>query len=306
MTVSIENINVATWIAAKLNGLPVVHVPQSFFILCWRGCMYAHGRKCEACCKTCRVLSFGRRLAARYVDAIVGETSFVNCSHTRHSVFTKTRQYVVPGPIDPMAAVMSGAIVVPRQQERLTIGYIGNISHEKGVLTLARAATRLYQDLGDKARFRIAGIGKKPFLAQVKAQFPPQVTEFLGWTIPSEFYQSVDVVVVPSLVDETFGRAAVEPLAYGVPVVVARSGGLPENVEEGASGLIFTPDDDKELAELLAELTADKTRLRALSRGALARASRYSFSKFSSRLDRVVREVWQEAHSPYRSAYEMR
>src|SRR5262249_7319674 len=120
------------------------------------------------------------------------------------------------------------------------------------------------------------------------------VTQFVGWTMSSAFYQSVDVVVVPSLLSEAFGRTSVEPLAYGVPVVVARSGGLPENVEEGISGLVFTPGDDRELAQLLAELAGDKARLQALSKGALARASCYSFSKFSSTLDRIVTQVWQE------------
>jgi len=296
MTVSIENINVATWIAAKLSGLPVVHVLQSYFVLCWRGSMYARGRKCEPYCKSCRVLCLGKRLAAKYVDAIVGETVFINASHINCSVFTKARQYVVPGPIDRLVvAARSDAIVIPRQQNHLSIGYIGNISPEKGLLTLARAARRLCEDLGDRTRFRIAGTGEKSFLSEVKAQFPSQLTEFMGWTTASTFYQAVDVVVVPSLFNEPFGRAAVEPLAYGVPVVVARSGGLPETVEEGISGLVFTPDDDRELARLLAELASDKARLQALSKGALARARRYSFSKFSSTLDRVVTQVLQEA-----------
>jgi glycosyltransferase involved in cell wall biosynthesis len=294
MTVSIENINVATWIAAKRNGLPVVHVVQNLFILCWRGCMYARGRKCKPDCKSCRILSLGRRLAAKYVDAIIGETSFVNSSHTNRSVFTKARQYVVPGPIDPLVAARSDAIVIPRRQNHLTIGYIGNINYEKGVLTLARAARKLCENLGDKIRFRIAGTGKESVLAELRAQFPPQVTQFVGWTMSSAFYQSVDVVVVPSLLSEAFGRTSVEPLAYGVPVVVARSGGLPENVEEGISGLVFTPGDDRELARLLAELAGDKARLQALSKGALARASCYSFSKFSSTLDRIVTQVCQE------------
>ena len=37
VTVSIENINVATWLAARLERLPVAHVLHSYFLMCWRG-----------------------------------------------------------------------------------------------------------------------------------------------------------------------------------------------------------------------------------------------------------------------------
>lgn len=289
MTVSIENVNVATWVAAKSVGLPVVHVIHSYFVLCWRGAMYHGRRNCEGYCLSCRTTSLGKRLAARCVDAIVGESSFVNAVHLRHSVFTKAVQYVVPSPIDRVDP--AAAAVVPRRKSRLTVGYIGNISPGKGILTLARAASRLCRDHGDNIQFRVAGTGDEDFLAEVKAQFPARITEFVGWTSASGFYRSVDVVVVPSIFREAFGRASVEPLAYGVPVVVARSGGLPENVEQGVSGLVFTADDDEELARLLAGLARDEGRLQALSAGALARAGRYDFSGFCSELDRVVSEV---------------
>lgn len=61
------------------------------------------------------------------------------------------------------------------------------------------------------------------------------------------------------------------------------------------TGMLFPPDDDEELARLLAALARDKARLRALSKGALAQARRYDFPSFARELDRVVTEVSQEA-----------
>jgi hypothetical protein len=37
LTDSIENINVATWAAAKSCGVPVAHILRSTFLLCWKG-----------------------------------------------------------------------------------------------------------------------------------------------------------------------------------------------------------------------------------------------------------------------------
>jgi glycosyltransferase involved in cell wall biosynthesis len=50
---------------------------------------------------------------------------------------------------------------------------------------------------------------------------------------------------------EPFGRVSIEGSCFSVLAVVARSGGLPENVEPGHDGFVFEPRDDQRLAELL-------------------------------------------------------
>src|SRR5262249_54095998 len=158
----------------------------------------------------------------------------------------------IPGPVDRIET--GDAAGIPRRPGFLTVGYIGNISREKGIFTIARAARRVRDASEDGIRFIIAGTGKDELLAEVTSHFPSALTKFTGWVSPDGFYRQVDVVIVPSLVNEAFGRVSIEPLAYGVPVIVARSGGLPENIEEGVSGLTFTPDDDERLSALLIEL----------------------------------------------------
>ena len=47
VTISIENVNVATWVAAWMLGCPSVHVIQSYFLMCWRGTMFSKNKNCE-------------------------------------------------------------------------------------------------------------------------------------------------------------------------------------------------------------------------------------------------------------------
>jgi len=294
MTVSVENINVATWVAAKLRGLPLVHVLQSYFIICWRGSLYRNNANCDKICASCRLLSFGKKLSAKCVDAVVGETHFVISAHIKAGAFRKARQYVIPGPVDPAGTAAFEPNVAPARNGTLTIGYLGNISPEKGLGTLAEAARRLFGTHAGRVRFRIAGSGAEDYVAEIRSRFPPQTTEFVGWTDASKFYRTVDVVVVPSLWKEPFGRVSIEPLAYGVPVLVARSGGLPENIEDGVSGIVFSPGDDAELARHLAQLFSDRPRLERLSKGARERAKIYEFSRFSHSLNRLVGEIGEK------------
>jgi glycosyltransferase involved in cell wall biosynthesis len=64
-------------------------------------------------------------------------------------------------------------------------------------------------------------------------------------------YMLADVVVVPSIVPEGFGRVPVEAQAMGRPVVVSNSGGLRETMLEGETGWLVRVNDPQDLAEAI-------------------------------------------------------
>jgi glycosyltransferase involved in cell wall biosynthesis len=69
-------------------------------------------------------------------------------------------------------------------------------------------------------------------------------------------YRSADVFVLPSLA-ETFGIAAVEASAAGLPVIASRIGGLQDIVRDGESGFLVEPGDVGALAAALSRLASD-------------------------------------------------
>ena len=69
-------------------------------------------------------------------------------------------------------------------------------------------------------------------------------------------YALADVVVVPSLKPEPFGRVVIEAQAMGRPVLVAGHGGAMETVEDGVSGAVFPPGDLEALVQGLVRLLA--------------------------------------------------
>lgn len=75
-----------------------------------------------------------------------------------------------------------------------------------------------------------------------------------------------DVGLVPSLV-ESYSLVAREFLAAGVPVFAARTGGLPETVGPGRGGMLFDPDDPRELARLMREAIDDPGRVGEMAAG---------------------------------------
>jgi glycosyltransferase involved in cell wall biosynthesis len=67
---------------------------------------------------------------------------------------------------------------------------------------------------------------------------------------------AADVAVMPSR-QEGLGVAALEAMAAGLPVIASQVGGLPEAIQDGATGLLVPPGDAAALAAAIARLAAD-------------------------------------------------
>jgi len=99
----------------------------------------------------------------------------------------------------------------------------------------------------------------------------PQVA-FLGEQVQmGRLLAQADVFVLPSE-QESFGLAALEALASGVPVVATRVGGVPEVVRHAETGLLVPVRDPPALAAAIVDLLADETRRTAMGRAARADA----------------------------------
>jgi len=80
-----------------------------------------------------------------------------------------------------------------------------------------------------------------------------------------------DAFLLPSS-EESFGLAALEAMACGVPVIATSIGGLPEVVADGETGFLFEPGDVEGMARAATALLADGERLGEMRRAARARA----------------------------------
>jgi N-acetyl-alpha-D-glucosaminyl L-malate synthase BshA len=79
---------------------------------------------------------------------------------------------------------------------------------------------------------------------------------------------AADLFLLPSA-QESFGLAALEAMACGVPVVASRVGGLPEIIEDGVTGFLCPPDAVDAMADRSVEILTDAARHAALSRAAV-------------------------------------
>ncbi len=110
--------------------------------------------------------------------------------------------------------------------------------------------------------------------------------DMIGWL------SAMDLVVQPSVAYESFGMSLAEALTLGRPVIAARTGGMPEVVLDGATGLIVPPGDPAGLAEALAALLRSPERRLAFgARGAADARARFSPDVFRRNVTRAYGAV---------------
>ncbi|MFO0704365.1 MAG: glycosyltransferase [Candidatus Andersenbacteria bacterium] len=124
----------------------------------------------------------------------------------------------------------------------------------------ALAALKLASQKKSDLILEIAGSGPKEHYLKKRAQElgVAERVRFLGQVQPQALAQVMtrwDALLLPSR-QESFGVAAVEAAAVGIPVIGARVGGVPEIVREGHTGRLLAPCTPERLAEAMLHVDA--------------------------------------------------
>jgi glycosyltransferase involved in cell wall biosynthesis len=256
-THNLTGISISVWGEAKKRGLRVVHTMHDYYLLCVRSTLYRYGRTCE---KRCMICDHAKRRHFEWsgkIDCAVSVSRFLLNQHTERAYFPGTPTTV----IRPIVSLERKLQAEPRKADSdvLTFGFIGQVIEEKGIVDLLEATRRLP---AKNWRLKIAGSGKTHFVAQLQKRFPDPRIEFLGFCKQYEFYDAVDVVVVPSRWPEPLGIIPMECFAANRSLICARVGGLPEMTELGTVVRMFRPTDVDDLAAAMNEALQDADRWR--------------------------------------------
>jgi len=252
-----------------------------------------------------------RRLAFQLADCVLSVSHKLRDLHAHRTGFPAGKITVIHNGVDRQRFSPDGSARarVRRQwgldDDEFCIGCVGNLIPVKDQMTLLQAMDGFAQS-GRPWRLAIVGDGPElPNLAafvKSRAAWRDRVL-FLGRSshIP-ELLNAMDVYVLPSLT-EGISNSLLEAMATGLPVVVSATGGNPEVVLEGESGLFFPVGDVPHLTECLLKLDANRDLCVRLGEQALRRVrEEFSIDSMVRKYEDVYESLGSAGAAPVQAA----
>ncbi len=158
------------------------------------------------------------------------------------------------------------------------VGMVGNIKEWKGQHTLIRAIDLVRRKFPSVRCVLVGDTGpehqeyERGLRTMVASLGLDQHVIFTGYQKHvADHLRMFDVVVHASVLPEPFGMVALEAMACRKPLIGARSGAIPEIIQEGQTGLTFPPGDWTGLADAILTILGDPRMAESLGRNGFDR-----------------------------------
>jgi glycosyltransferase involved in cell wall biosynthesis len=276
--------NLAGWSIAAIpmirnRNIRVIQILHDHYNICANTTMSRGERNCVEQCLSCRTIRTPHRKITNLVNAVVGVSDYILDRHLECGAYVDVPIKRVINNV--RSAESLGLAEAPglrrraaagRQRGVTRFGFIGSLTPQKGIEMLLE----VFASWNDPAtELFVAGTGKPEEVNRLMSRYAGPRIKFLGGIEPKHFFTAVDVTVVPSLWQEPFPGVVAESFAFGVPVIAARRGGLPEMVFDGHTGLLFEPDEPGALRAAMMRCAQAPDFTRRLARSAGAASGRF-------------------------------
>ena len=290
-THNLGGLSAAVWSATSAARLPLVHTLHDHSLTCVRAVrMTRRGRVCERQCGPCALRSAWLERRSRAVDAVAAPARFVLERHRELGFFPRAHTAIVPWGAPPVAATARRR----RDDEPVSFLFLGSLEPHKGIGIVLDALRRM-PDV--PVSLAIAGAGTMADACLAAARRDPRI-RFHGFVTGEEkdgLLGSADVLLFPSLCWEVVGLVMLEAFAHGVPVIASRTGGIPEFIEDGRTGLLVEPGDAEALATRMRQLAANRDVIAAMREACRSSAARFTWARTVGELVEVYKAAQARA-----------
>ncbi len=263
---------VGTWVTA-LSGVPLVTTMHGSDVRLVRGAAAARPALRHVVRRSAAVTTVSTWLAEELARMVPG-----------------ARAVVAPMPVDTALFAPGGT----RTGDRIL--FAGRLTEQKGVHHLLHALSLMES----RPALDIVGDGPKRETLVVLAQSlgVGDRVRFHGVATPDQlasFYRAAAAVVIPSI-EEGLGLVAAEALLCAAPVIASDSGGLPDVIRDGRTGVLVPPSEPAAIARAVDRLLADPIRAAALGEaGRLHALATFAPESAAHRYAQLYRSV-RDAH----------
>jgi len=264
-------------IAAKKKGLPIVMTTHDFYYVCpktWmifkddKSCKFGVSSKCLLNnCKTFRMgiynyplhwlnwlqVNIQRKILKKHVDLFISPSKILS--------YWIKKSLNLENVIHIPNFVESNTYKLEKNTETFLL-FVGRLSKEKGVESLIRAMNLVIKKFPN-IKLKIVGKGpEKEKLTKLSNYLGIcKNVDFLGFVSNEKLqilYQNCYTVVMPSIWMENNPIVGLETIAHGKPLIGSNIGGMPEIIQEGENGCLFSPKKLEDIANKITKIISDK------------------------------------------------
>jgi glycosyltransferase involved in cell wall biosynthesis len=281
---NLSGLTTAVWKTSSGLGVPVLHTLHDYYLTCPRCSRFSNEKACASTCVSCKILTVNRRSATRHLDAVVGVSRRILDIHTQLGLFIDTPLRTV---IRNASTEDVGDKTIIRPGGTVTLGFIGRLAQEKGIYNLVQAVAAVPPHM---IRLVIAGNATESQRKHIKSLAPNARIEFLGFVAPREFYERVDVVVVPSIWEDPSPLVVADAQAAGKPLLGTRFGGIQDVIEQDVTGWLTSPDPES-LAKSILQIVESPRQISEISARLRAGFNKWTFFDVLAKYRDVYEQV---------------
>ncbi len=232
------------WDAVLESNVPAIQVLHDLYLLCPTN-MFKNNVICKKQCLTCKLMRLPYKSKSNNIKAVVGVSNFILNKLLSYGYFKDV-------PIKKViynSRKLSNFIVERRTGSKyINFGFIGTLVPNKGIEVLLRTYHKIKKP---NYKLFVAGAGKQDYEEYLKSKYKDDSIIFMGRVEPKDFFEKVDVTIVPSIWYENLPGVVYESFAFGIPVIGSNIGGIPEMIINGVNGMLFDPYKEGDLEEKL-------------------------------------------------------
>jgi glycosyltransferase involved in cell wall biosynthesis len=179
--------------------------------------------------------------------------------------------------------------------DELIISYAGRLEKFKGVEYLISAMPDILNFRPD-ASLTIAGEGsyKNELMELVKSLALQNKVSFVGHLNQADmykFYKNSSIFVLPSTWPETFGKAGVEAMSVGRPVIATNVGGVSDWLINNLNGALVEPGDSQQISDAVVKILKNDQIYKNYCNAARTSAKNFSVEKLVYNYGKLFNEI---------------
>ncbi|MFQ3544385.1 glycosyltransferase family 4 protein [Halobacillus rhizosphaerae] len=258
-TNNIAGFSIAPWLAGKKLKIPMVHTIRDYNLLCAKGTMYRKNENCDKRCISCRSLTYFKKMKSNinYVNHVTGISQYVIEKHEKFGYFKNVRSTHIPNVTSDFKFLGKSL----EKKRNLRILYLGRIEKEKGITRVIEVINK-FKEVELYLGGTIHDTNVKKNIEEKKYN---ENIKFLGYVNPVDILPEIDILIVPSLWEEPFGRVVIEAYQFGKPVIGTYRGGISELILNGVTGFLYHPENNEELKNIINNILKDKSILETMT-----------------------------------------